>query len=144
MFDNLKIRNKLMLLVAVPLVIIVLLAALGARSRMETASASRNVENLTALARANSDVVDALQLESLYGTAFVGSNREAYKAEVAASRKNTDAVMADVLERQADLTGTSAAFRSAARTSSARCSSVSAHWRSNSLSGVAVSAGSAR
>ncbi len=114
MFDNLKIRNKLMLLVAVPLVIIVLLAALGARSRMETASASRNVENLTALARANSDVVDALQLESLYGTAFVGSNREAYKAEVAASRKNTDAVMADVLERQADLTGTSAAFRSAA------------------------------
>lgn len=114
MFDNLKIRNKLMLLVAVPLAIIVLLAALGAQSRLDTASASRNVEKLTALARANSDVVDALQRESLYGTAFVGSERKAYTKEVAASRKNTDTVMADVLERQADLTGTSAAFRSAA------------------------------
>jgi signal transduction histidine kinase len=113
-FDNLKIRNKLMLLVAVPLAIIVLLAALGARSRQDTASASRNVEKLTALARANSDVVDSLQRESLYGTAFVGSGRTAYTEEVEASRKNTDTVMADVLKRQADLTGTSAAFRSAA------------------------------
>lgn len=113
MFDNLKIRSKLMVLVAVPLVIIVLLAALGARSRMDTASASRNVEKLTALAKANSDVVDALQREALYSTARVGSDRKSFQKEVVAARKNTDVVMKDVLDRQSSLTGTSAAFRSA-------------------------------
>ena len=113
MFDNLKIRSKLMLLVAVPIVIIVLLAALGAQSRLETASASRNVEKLTALARSNSDVVDALQRESLHSTAFVGSGRKEYKAQMLTARKNSDAVIKDVLDRQKGLTGTSAAFRSA-------------------------------
>ena len=102
-----------MLLVAVPIVIIVLLAALGAQSRLETASASRNVEKLTALARSNSDVVDALQRESLHSTAFVGSGRKEYKAQMLTARKNSDAVIKDVLDRQKGLTGTSAAFRSA-------------------------------
>lgn len=113
MFDDLKIRNKLVLLVAGPLVIIILLAAMGAQDRRDTASASRNVERLAGLARANSDVVDALQRESLYSTSFVGSDRDAWQDEMAASRTNTDTVMTQALARQADLLGTSAAFRSA-------------------------------
>jgi signal transduction histidine kinase len=112
-FDDLKIRNKLVLLVAGPLVIIILLAAMGAQDRRDTASASRNVERLAGLARANSDVVDALQRESLYSTSFVGSDREAWQDEMAASRTNTDTVMTQALALQSDLLGTSAAFRSA-------------------------------
>ena len=113
MFDDLKIRNKLVLLVAGPIIIIVLLAGMGAMSRQDTASASRNVEQLTALASADSDVVDALQRESLYSTSFVGSDRELWKTEMAAARKATDAAMVDALRRQGELGGTSAAFRSA-------------------------------
>jgi signal transduction histidine kinase len=112
-FDGLKIRNKLVALIAIPMVIIVFLAAAGAKARLDTASASREVEKLTALARSDSDVVDALQQESLYSTAFVGSDRKLWKNDMAAARKATDQVIVDALARQKALAGTSAAFRSA-------------------------------
>ncbi|NLD75937.1 MAG: sensor histidine kinase [Acidimicrobiales bacterium] len=113
MFDDLKIRNKLVLLVAGPLVIIVLLAGLGAQSRRDTASASRNVEELAALAKSNSDVVDSLQRESIYSTSHVASDRSSWADEMNAARTRTDEVVADSLRRQEALSGTSAAFRSA-------------------------------
>lgn len=114
MFDDLKIRNKLVLLVAGPIVIIVLLAALGARSRQGTADDSRGVERLVAVARANSNVVDALQQESLYATAHVGSGREAWKSELAKVRKASDLALAGSLGRmEGGSRNTSASFRSA-------------------------------
>ncbi len=113
MFDDLKIRNKLILLVAGPLVIIVLLAALGARSRQDTASASQRVERLVSVSRANSTVVDALQAEALYSTAFVGSDRSSWKAEMAEARKATDQALADTLARLEDTQSTSANYRAA-------------------------------
>ena len=113
MFDDLKIRNKLVLLVAGPLVIIVLLAAMGAQSRRDTANSSRNVEELAALARANSDVVHSLQRESIYSTSFVAADRAQWSEEVGAARTATDASIADALERQQAHFDTSAAFRSA-------------------------------
>lgn len=113
MLDDLKIRNKLVLLVAGPLIIIVLLAALGAQSRRDAAGSSRNVEHLAALAKANSDVVDALQRESIFSTSFVAADRQLWSEEVAAARAATDAVVSDAMRRQGRLTDTSAAFRSA-------------------------------
>ena len=112
-FDDLKIRNKLVLLVAGPIVIIVLLAALGARSRQGTADASRQVERLVAVAQANSNVVDALQQEALYSTAYVGSARTDWKGDLTKTRAATDAAMTESLKQLRDNLGTSSGFRSA-------------------------------
>ena len=73
MFDGLKIRNKLVLLVAGPMVIIVLLAALGASSRRDTADRSADVATLVTAAERNATLVDALQNESIYSTGYVAS-----------------------------------------------------------------------
>jgi len=114
-FDDLKIRNKLILLVAGPIVIIVLLAALGARSRQATADDSRSVESLVSVSQANSNVVDALQQESLYSSAFVGADREAWQSQVLTTRRATDAALADALARlRAEQAHGTPAFRSAA------------------------------
>lgn len=114
MFDDLKIRSKLVLLVAGPIVIIVLLAALGARARQDTASQAAQVERLVAVARANSDVVDALQQEALFSTAMVGAGANEWKSQVLDAREATDAaVLAAVAQLEAN-TGTSTAFRSSA------------------------------
>ncbi len=113
MFDDLKIRNKLVLLVAGPIVIIVLLAVLGARSRQGTADASRQVERLVAVAQANSNVVDALQQESLYSTAHVGSARTTWKSGLTKTRAATDQALTESLMHLRDNLGTSPGFRSA-------------------------------
>ena len=112
MFDDLKIRNKLVLLVAGPIVIIVLLAALGVQARTATATEAAQVERLVGVARADSDVVDALQQESLYSTALVAGGSEEWKSQVLRAREATDvAVKAAVAELEANQ-GTSSGFRS--------------------------------
>ena len=113
MFDDLKIRNKLVVLVAGPIVIVLLLTAVGARARMGTVDASRRVERLVAVARANSDVADALQQESIASTGYVGSGRTAWKSDLTKTRKATDLALAESLDRQRQSMGTSSAFRSA-------------------------------
>lgn len=113
MFDALKIRNKLVLLVAGPMAIILLLAAFGAKARLDTSAKSKDVERLTQLAQANSDVVAQLQQESLYSTAFVGSNRKQWKPDMTKARTATDQVLATTLEQQQALADTSPAVKSA-------------------------------
>ena len=113
MFDDLKIRNKLILLVAGPIVIIVLLAALGARSRQDTAADSRRVETLVAVAQANSNVVDALQQESIASSTYVGSGREAGKEALAEVRAGTDRALQSSLGLMGgSARATSSSFRS--------------------------------
>ena len=115
MFDDLKIRNKLILLMAGPIVIILLLSALGARDRRASAAESRDVAKLVTVARLNSDVADALQQEALYSAAYVGSDREAWEKELKAARTNTNTVMDQALPvLQGGLRGTSEAVQSAA------------------------------
>jgi len=115
-FDDLKIRNKLVCLVAGPIVIIVALAAIGARARQDTAADSRQVETLVAVARANSDVVDAMQQEALAGTAFVAAGRGGDTKALARARKRTDQVLEESLRLLSGSSqGTSSGFRSASR-----------------------------
>ena len=77
------------------------------RDRSASASESRHVETLVPVAQANSDVVDALQQESLYSAAYVGSDRKAWEPELEAARANTDTVLAQAVPRlQDDLGGT--------------------------------------
>jgi signal transduction histidine kinase len=113
-FDDLKIRTKLILLLAGPLLITLLLSALGARDRQSSASESRAVEKLVTLTSANADVVDALQQESLYSAAFVGSDRGAWADEVEAARAASDEALAVALPRLGDLGGASSGVRSSA------------------------------
>jgi signal transduction histidine kinase len=114
-FDDLKIRSKLILLVAGPIVIIVLLAAIGSRSRQDTADASRRVERLVGVAQANGDVVDALQAESLTSTSFVASDRSTGAEELEAARADTDRALETALAQlQGEARSTSSAFRSTA------------------------------
>lgn len=114
MFDDLKIRSKLILLMAGPIVIILMLSALGAQDRRASASDSRQVEDLVTLARANSDVVDALQQEALYSSAFIGTDRASWSEELEAARADTDASLAAALPRLARAGGGSAAVQTAA------------------------------
>jgi signal transduction histidine kinase len=111
-FDDLKIRSKLVLLVAGPLVIVVVLAALGASSRLDRASQARGVEGLVSVARSDSDVVNTLQQESLASTSYVGSGGQKGKAALTKARANTDNVLAASLPRLKN-GGGSSAFRSA-------------------------------
>jgi len=113
-FDDLKIRNKLILLLAGPLLITLLLSALGARDRQSSAADSRKVERLVSLSKANSDVVDALQQESLYSSAFVGADRSAWSEELASARKDADAVIEASTPRLQDLGDASAGVTSTA------------------------------
>lgn len=115
MFDDLKIRSKLILLMAGPIVIILLLAALGARDRRESAADSRDVAKLVTVARINSDVADALQQEALYSAAYVASDRKAWEKELKAARANSDTVLGQALPQlDGGLGGTDEAVTSAA------------------------------
>lgn len=115
MFDDLKIRNKLILLMAGPIVIILLLSALGGRARQQSARESSEVETLVTTSQANSDVVNSLQLEALYSSAYVASNRETWKDQLAEARKGTDATLAVALPRLTDgLGGTSTGVQTSA------------------------------
>ncbi|MCU1497149.1 MAG: Nitrate and nitrite sensing, partial [Acidimicrobiales bacterium] len=112
MFDDLKIRSKLIILVAGPIIIIVLLGALGARSRQDRAADGAQVANLVQVAHADGNVVTALQREALYSTAFVGSERKTWAKEVAAARKQTDAALATAIPALGSARDTSAGVRS--------------------------------
>lgn len=112
MFEDLKIRTKLVLLVAGPLVIVLLLAALGARSRLSSAADSKQVSSLVSVARADSDVVDALQQEAVYTSAFIGSDRERWEGELAKARKGTDVVLKVALDRLEGDGGSTPGYRS--------------------------------
>ena len=115
MFDDLKIRNKLILLMAGPIAIILLLSALGAQDRRESAAESRDVAKLVTIARLNSDVADALQQEALYSSAYVGSGQKAWAKELKAARANTDTVMGQAVPVLQDgLGGTDESIQSAA------------------------------
>ncbi|MCB0961685.1 MAG: nitrate- and nitrite sensing domain-containing protein, partial [Acidimicrobiales bacterium] len=107
------IRNKLILLLAGPLVITLLLSALGARDRKASAAESSRVERLVNASRANSDVVDALQGEALASAAFVGSGRARWDDELAAARKAADEALSVALPRLDGIAGSSAAVGSA-------------------------------
>jgi signal transduction histidine kinase len=114
-FDDLKIRNKLILLMAGPIVIILLLSALGARDRRDAAADSRNVADLVTIARLDTDVADALQQEALYSAAYVGSDRAAWEKELKAARANTNTVMDQALPvLQGGLGGTDEAIQTSA------------------------------
>lgn len=99
MFDDLKIRNKLVLLVVGPLVIVLILATLGARDRQQTADEGRQVERLVAVSQSNAQLVEALQQEAIFSTAHVASDRERWADEVEASRAATDAEVGETLEQ---------------------------------------------
>ena len=90
MFDGLRIRNKLVLLVAGPMVIIVLLATIGTFSRRETAARSADLSKMVSAAEANAALIDALQSEAIYSTGFVASGRKQWRNEVTEARRRTD------------------------------------------------------
>jgi len=113
-FDDLKIRNKLILLVVGPLLVVVLLASMGARSRRDSAVDSARVAQQVTVAQVDSDAVDALQQEALYSTASIASGRDASRKELAQARSNTDKALAEALGRlRGDVAGTTAGYRSA-------------------------------
>lgn len=99
MFDDLMIRNKLILLVVGPLLVVVLLASMGARSRRDSADDSARVAQLVTVAQLDSDAVYTLQQEALYSAASIASGRDAWRKELARARSNTDKALAGALGR---------------------------------------------
>ena len=115
MLDDLKIRNKLILLVAIPIVVLIVLAGLGVQSRRDTASSAASVQDLVAVARANSAMADALQTEALFSTAYVASGRsEAHREQLETTRAATDAASQAATQHFNANRDTSANFRSSA------------------------------
>jgi signal transduction histidine kinase len=113
LFDDLKIRNKLVVLVAVPMIVIVILAFLEARSRQNIAEDADEVSSLVVAAERNADVVNTLQSEAMYSTGYLASGRKEWKAQLTEARKATDAAIETA---RGSLTGSTARISSSIET----------------------------
>ncbi|MBI2709569.1 MAG: sensor histidine kinase [Actinobacteria bacterium] len=90
MFQTPKIRTKLILIIAAPLVALLVLSTLGARQRNAEAGASRADAGRIRLAEQAAAVANELQAESLFSVAFLSQGGAAYRPKLAAQRIATD------------------------------------------------------
>jgi signal transduction histidine kinase len=96
-----KVSTKLMTVLAAPVVVLVILAALGVTSRRADANDASRIEQLSEFVQLNSNLVDELQKESIWSAAYMSTISETlqvdqplqdrYKAELDAQRQRTDA-----------------------------------------------------
>jgi signal transduction histidine kinase len=102
MFRNLKVGTKLLAVALAPLLVLVVLAGLGIRERLDDARQAETVEAQARLAAADNTVVHQLQRERIYSawlmaSATAGAGQEelaAIRADLDAQRAETDAALA--------------------------------------------------
>jgi len=98
---NMKVSTKLMTVLAAPVVVLVILAALGVTSRRGDADDASRIEQLSEFVQLDSNLVDELQKEAIWSGAFMSTISESlevnqslqdqYRAELDAQRERTDA-----------------------------------------------------
>jgi methyl-accepting chemotaxis protein len=91
-FNRLKIRAKLMVLLLLPTAAFLFLAVGGVVERIVVAQEMRNIEQLTELTERIGDFVHESQIERGFTAGFVGSGGRQFGTELRAQRSATDRV----------------------------------------------------
>ena len=90
MLKNLKIRTKLIAVLAAPLVVLVALAGLGIRDRLNSADDAQEVQRLAELRIASAELTHQVQLERNVTQAYANSAGEMEVAALTTQREATD------------------------------------------------------
>jgi len=93
LFKNLKVGTKLVAILVAPVVVLLILAAVGVSTRLAAADDANRVEQLASFAQANNDLIHEIELESVDSVVFMASDGTAGKAELDAQRAATDAAL---------------------------------------------------
>lgn len=88
--DNIRLKTRIMLLVAIPLLILAGLAATNLLDSMSKVSRQREVMELARLSQVSSALIHEMQKERGGSSLFLGSRGTLFGAELAAQRKVTD------------------------------------------------------
>lgn len=91
MLKNLKVGTKLIVILVAPVIVLVGLAWVGARQRIDSADTAGRVGELTQFAGTAGNLGFELQMEGLYSTEFTASLGAQGQAEMKAQRTKTDA-----------------------------------------------------
>jgi len=94
MLRNMKVGTKLLTVLAAPVVVLVVLAAIGVQQRLGQSDDAKRVQQLTGFVAVDSDLVHQLQIESIWSAAYMASQRARYGTEVEAQRQKTDVALA--------------------------------------------------
>jgi signal transduction histidine kinase len=90
MLRNMKVGTKLFTVLAAPVIVLVVLAAIGVSQRVEDANDAGRIEELTGFVGVNSDLIEALQVETVWSSAFMASGGERFRPDLADARDVTD------------------------------------------------------
>ena len=93
MLKNLKVGTKLVAILVAPVLVLVLLAFVGVRQRLDDASQATRVEELTNFSEDTTLLIKELQLEGLYSAVFASTNRTRGTEQLATQRQATDTAL---------------------------------------------------
>ncbi len=94
MLKNMKVGTKLMAVLVAPVLVLLILGYVGVNQRLDTASSTQRVEQLSSMAAVSADLAHQLQLESVYSAAFMASSGTQWQTQLNDQRKATDAAVA--------------------------------------------------
>ena len=95
MLNNLKIRNKLAAILALPVLAMLILASIGYRERNVTARATQHDQGLITLSQKSATLISAIQQEGYFSVALVSpaqspEDKTVYRAHLLTARKAVD------------------------------------------------------
>jgi signal transduction histidine kinase len=123
MLKNLKVGTKLVAILVAPVLVLVMLAVIGVRQRIDVANAASRVQDLTNLAQADSKVATELQKEGIYSAEYMATKRADGKADLDAQRAKSDQARA-AFEDTAKGLSNDPAVQAAIKTAQGRLSSL--------------------
>lgn len=94
MLKNLKVGTKLIAILVAPVVVLVLLAAIGVRERLDVAQKADRVFDFAQLANADYRLATELEKEGIYSAQYMASNKAKGKAALDEQRTKTNAARA--------------------------------------------------
>jgi signal transduction histidine kinase len=94
MLKNMKVGTKLLAVLAAPVLLLVILASIGVRQRLDTASSAQRVEQMAEMAATSAKLSHELQSEGVLSAAYMSSGGTQWKAELEQQKAVTDQAMA--------------------------------------------------
>jgi signal transduction histidine kinase len=96
---NMKVSTKLGAILAAPVIVLIVIATIGVTGRLAEADDARRLEEITDFVQLNSDLIDEVQRESIWSTAYMATldideaQKARFQAEMATQREATDAAL---------------------------------------------------
>ncbi len=91
MLRNMKVSTKLVTVLAAPVLVLIILAAVGVQERSNESSDAMRVKELTEFVTVNSTLINALEWEMVLSGAFLGSDSsDEYSAQLDEQKGRTD------------------------------------------------------